>query len=180
MTDFETCLKALSAKLSASGIRAPLFGGFVLPVYGVERLTLDMDFLLAEEDLPRFASLLAELEYAMVFKNAQYAKFRNPCPAILDIDTVFATSDTVAAIWQNGVTHSLSGAEFLCVSLDILIGTKLHAVRYNETRRGNKDFNDLLSLIEANSLNVAAPDFKMLCEKYGTVEIYDRIRKEIP
>jgi len=174
----EAC-KRLAKAIAGSGIKAPMFGGFVLPLYGVERMTLDMDFLLAECDLPPFEKVLATIGYEKVFRSAQYAKFRHPSPEVLDVDTVFADPATIEIICQTATMRQLAGASFLCVSLDTLIGTKLHAVRHNEERRGYKDFNDILELIAANSIDPHAKHFQDMCLKYGTDEIYQRVLTEV-
>ena len=60
-------------------------------------------------------------------------------------------------------------------SLDHLFALKFHALKYAPTRRGYKDLLDVMSLIEANAVDVRGDKFRFLCEKYGSAEIYERI-----
>lgn len=179
MADFKTILTKLSSALDKSHIQAPLFGGFVLPVYGVERLTMDLDFMLAEEDLDGFGVILEDLGYQRVFKNLHYAKFRHRDDGVLDIDTVFTQADSIRKIASAAAWHEVLGVSFLCVSLDMLLGTKLHAIRYNEARRGSRDFDDVVELMRVNEIELDGQRFEAICTKYGTPEIYQRLREAL-
>jgi hypothetical protein len=68
--------------------------------------------------------------------------------------------------------------EIPVASLPTLLGTKLHALRYNAANRGSKnDLQDILELARANQIDVTNEWFKTLCEKYGTVELWTEIQK---
>ena len=36
-----------------------------------------------------------------------------------------------------------------------------------------KDMGDIASLIEVNRVDVTTPEFRQLCDRYGTAELYD-------
>jgi len=152
-TDLQTALQVLAEGLRCQGIRAVLFGGFALPIYGVERLTLDLDFLLCDEDLPEFVSILLPLGYEEVLRTPQYARLRHSSDTVLDIDTVFVDSAAMDRIWEQSVDHELGKCVLRCASLDVMLGTKLHAIRYNETFRGRRDVEDVLQLLVANGID---------------------------
>ena len=161
--------------LVAGQVQAVLFGGFALPLYGVERVTLDVDFMLCDEDVDTFARIVAECGYAEVLRTAQYAKFRNAAPDGLDLDTVFVDRSTITRVWESGTDESLFGTTVRCVSLDVLLGTKLHAIRYNEANRRRRDFDDVVELLEANGVTPDSERFKRICQRYGTSEILERV-----
>ena len=94
--------QALVSTAKVQGVRLVLFGGFALPIHGVERSTLDIDFLICDEDLEVFAGTAMRQGYAEVLRTTQYAKFRHDLPEILDIDTVFVDRGTIERIWQMG------------------------------------------------------------------------------
>jgi hypothetical protein len=175
----EELLGALSDGLRAQGIQAVLFGGFALPIYGVERVTLDLDFMLCEADVDAFAAVVETAGYAQVLRTEQYAKFRHKAPTALDIDTVFVNRDSMARIWDRGADHRLAGHVLRCASLDIMLGTKLHAIRYNEPNRGRRDFDDVVNLLQANGIDPAGRWFTAVCGKYGTPEILERLCREL-
>lgn len=174
---FHKILCGISQGLRASGIKAILMGGGALPVYGVERMTFDLDFLLDENAFTQFSSVLANSGYEQVLKTAQFSKFRHPNADALDIDAVFVDSDTAVHAWDDGHDAQIGPATFRCVSLNAMFSTKLHALKHNEGRRGTRDFDDILCLIEANSVEVQSLGFKALCLKYGDESLYQRIQK---
>lgn len=167
--------QALVATAEAQGIRLVLFGGFALPVHGVERSTLDIDFLICDEDLGVFAGAAGHEGYTEVLRTTQYAKFRHTLPEVLDIDTVFVDRATIEHVWADGRDENVFGTHVRCASLDMMLGTKLHAIRYNEANRGRRDFDDVVELLAANGLSPRSERFRQLCERYGTDEILERL-----
>ena len=177
MTDshFTEILIALAAGLQEQGIRATLFGGFVLPIYGVERVTLDLDFMLCDSDVDAFGAILHRVGYRQVLRTPQYAKFRHTAVSALDIDTVFVERETLDRVWTKGSNHQLGGATLRCASLEVMLGTKLHAIRYNEAIRGSRDFDDVVGLLQANTIDPSGEWLQALCAKYGTPQIQERL-----
>jgi len=45
-------------------------------------------------------------------------------------------------IWDGAVDKNLYESMIRCASLNVILGTKLHAIRYNEEKRGGLDFED--------------------------------------
>jgi len=178
-TQLSDVLRALSDGLRKRGIKAVLFGGFALPLYGVERVTLDLDFLLCDEDIDGFRECLVGVGYREVLRTPQYAKFRHSAEAALDVDTVFVESFSMERIWQTSRDHALGGNVLRCASLDTMLGTKLHAIKYNESVRGRRDLDDVVQLLSANGIDPRADRFQCLCEKYGTQAILERICSEL-
>jgi predicted nucleotidyltransferase len=64
---------------------------------------------------------------------------------------------------------------FLVPCLDHLLALKLHALKHGPSRRGYKDLMDVLSLVDANRIDVRSDKFRSLCHKYGDAKIYERI-----
>jgi hypothetical protein len=154
-----------------------LFGGFALPVHGVERSTLDIDLLICEEDVDAFAALAAKAGYDEILRTPHYAKFRHRLPEVLDIDTVFVDRKTIERIWADGSEEAVFGGPLRCASLDMMLGTKLHAIRYNKANRGRRDFDDVVELLATNDLDPRGERFVQLCGRYGTNDILERICK---
>jgi hypothetical protein len=96
-----------------------------------------------------------------------------------EMATVRIDMGTLAQIAAAAERRQVLGIEFVCVSLDVLLGTKLHAVRYNEDRRGPRDFDDILALLRANAIDVKGERWRALCQKYGTPKVAERIRRAL-
>lgn len=60
-------------------------------------------------------------------------------------------------------------------SVNTLIALKLHALKNNFKLRENKDLSDIIELIRINKISYKTKEFKELCLKFGTEEIYQKI-----
>ncbi|OGV67495.1 MAG: hypothetical protein A3K19_08740 [Lentisphaerae bacterium RIFOXYB12_FULL_65_16] len=171
----------LSDGMRKSRFRAVLFGGFALPVYGVERLTLDIDVMLQDGDFPAFEAAMTPYSYACVYRSPQYAKFRTSPMRLPDVDTVFTDPTPFAAIWQDVTWQPVMGVPFPVASLRIMLATKLHALRYNAANRTRKnDLPDIVALLQANNIAPRDAWFRELCEAYGTVALWENICQQTP
>ena len=56
-----------------------------------------------------------------------------------------------------------------------MIALKLHAIKHNQKIREFKDLPDIVNLIRANKVKYKTAEFRELCLKYGTKEMYDKI-----
>lgn len=54
---------------------------------------------------------------------------------------------------------------------------KLPALKYVDAARALKDEGDLLALLELAGLAVDSGDFRQMCEKYATLEVYERFAR---
>lgn len=166
----------LSEVLEQNSNKAVLFGAISMSVYGYQRNTLDVDFMLPEDDFKNFTNILEAIGYRKILQTAQYAKFRHENDAFMDIDTVFIATDTANEIIRLAETKNIRGENaFLCASFETILATKLHAIKYNNECRGGKDVTDIKMLVEVNNIDVNSDWFKTLCIKYGDEEIYNNI-----
>jgi predicted nucleotidyltransferase len=60
-------------------------------------------------------------------------------------------------------------------SVEHLIALKLHALKHGNPRRELKDLLDVVSLCEANRIDVNGEKFEQLCKRYGTKKIHSQI-----
>jgi hypothetical protein len=166
----------LSEALEKNNNQAILFGAVSMGVYGYQRNTLDIDFMVPEDDFSNFTSIIESIGYQKILQTSQYAKFRHENDVFMDIDTVFITADTASEIRKLAEVKKIRGGNtFLCASFETVLATKLHAIKYNNESRGGKDITDLKMLLKANNINVDSEWFKTLCIKYGGEDVYDNI-----
>ncbi len=78
-------------------------------------------------------------------------------------------------IIQDGREIKIGGNKFTIPSLNHLLALKFHAIKNNPTRREFKDLLDIMLLIDKNKVDVKSHEFRELCLRYGTKELYDRI-----
>jgi len=63
------------------------------------------------------------------------------------------------------------------VSLAHLLALKCHAIKHGHAGRVVKDVDDVIHLVQANQVNLAAPEIHELFLKHGTAELYEKIQR---
>ena len=173
---FEELLDGLAAGIAEAGFRALLVGGWALSIHGVNRQTIDVDLVIAEDDLPQAEALMARLGYRQAFRNPLFAKFRASGGPGPDVDLLFLTRDTMDVMLAESVAADFGDARFRVPSLRHLLGMKLHALKHGRTVRGVKDLADVEALVRGNDVDVDSADFRELCLRYATADILEEIR----
>lgn len=165
----------VSAIYKKTGVSCVLIGGFAVNYYKVARHTADVDFLITKDDFAKISELLKKAGYRPYAIEEVFARFATKGPYLMDLDFMFIDKDTLDKIVKKGRKISIAEQEFMIPSLDHLIALKLHSIKYNPKIRENKDLPDIISLIRINKVSYKSSEFRQLCDKYGTKEIYDKI-----
>ena len=156
-----------------------LIGGFAVNHYKVARQTVDIDFLIVKEDFEKISSALKEAGYRQSSAQENFAQLENARLSLRNIDFMFVDRLTLDKIMEEAKPITITGQKFIVPSLDHLIALKLHSIKNNEKLRLLKDLPDIVSLIRKNNVNVESMEFKELCLKYGTEDLYRRILEVI-
>jgi hypothetical protein len=88
---------------------------------------------------------------------------------------MFVDKETFDKIIRDAKKISIVNQKFMVPSLNTLLAMKLHAIKSNRKAREYKDILDIINLIQANKLDYNSKEFKDLCLKYGTEELYNKI-----
>jgi len=170
-----TVFNLVSDIIKKENIRCVLIGGFAVNYYKVTRQTADIDFLITKDDFVKISGLLGKQGFRKDDEQEVFARFIGGKPYLMDIDFMFVDKETLDKIIKEGRQISIAGENFTVPSLNHLIALKLHAIKYNPKLREYKDLADIIELIRVNMLKVKDPEFKNLCLKYGTEELYKKI-----
>lgn len=152
-----------------------LIGGFAVNYYKVTRQTADVDFLTTREDFEKIAGLLEKEGFKKDYDQDVFARLTADRRYLMDIDFMFVDKETLDKIIKEAKTADIAGQKFKVPCLNHLIALKLHAIKYNPKIRWYKDFIDIMELIKVNKIDVRGDEFKNLCLKYGTEELYNDI-----
>lgn len=174
-THYPTAFDLIAGEFEKAGLSCLLIGGFAVNSYGVTRQTLDIDFMIAGDDYAGIKQLLEEKGYAESQRQEIFARLKSPRPEWMDIDFMFVDRETLGPMIAAGQKVKIAGHEFTVPSLDHLIALKLHSVKHNRKMREYKDMLDILRLVEKNRINVGAEEFRKLCLKFGSADLYDDI-----
>src|SRR5690606_31468073 len=88
--DFSQALPGLISRFNAAGIRYALIGGLAMAMRGVQRSTLDADFILLLENLEEADSILRSLGYRKEFASENVSHYVSADPALGRIDFLHA------------------------------------------------------------------------------------------
>lgn len=156
-----------------------LIGGFAVNYYKVTRHTADVDFLIVKEDFEKMKELFEKEGFKRDYSQEVFARLRGDNLYLMDIDFMFVDRDTLDKIIKEGRRITIAGQKFIVPDLKHLIALKLHSIKYNFKFRQYKDIPDIIELIKVNKVDVKSRDFKNLCLKYGTEEIYHKITESV-
>lgn len=168
-------LATIVTEASSRGLRFLVIGGHAVNAHGYSRFTKDLDLLVRRTDSAAWESLLRAHGFTRFREEQAFLQFNQPPTFPWPLDLMLVNEDTFEKIWGSSQERVWTGSIARFPSLDDLFALKFHVLRYGSEKRGFKDFLDVLSLAEENSVNVRSDKFRTLCEKYGTPEIYERL-----
>ncbi len=176
---YPTAFHLISDISKKTGISCILVGGFAVNFYKVSRQTADVDFLISKEDFEKILALLEAEGYRQDQAQEVFTRLKSTKSNLLDIDFMFVDKETLDKIINDSRETSIAGQKFMVPSLNNLIALKLHSIRYNPKLRENRDLPDIINLIRINKIDVKSQDFRQLCLKYGSEEIYNKILESV-
>ncbi|MCX5751707.1 MAG: nucleotidyl transferase AbiEii/AbiGii toxin family protein [Candidatus Saganbacteria bacterium] len=173
---YPTIFHLISTISKKEGISCVIIGGFAINFYKVTRATADVDFLITKEDFNKILVFLEKAGYKEDYTQKVFTRLKSSDRAsLMDVDFMFVDKETLDGIVKEGKEVSIAGQKFMVPSLNHLIALKLHSLKHNLKIRENKDLPDIIDLIRINKINFKGKEFKALCLKYGTEEIYCKI-----
>ncbi len=174
-----TIFHLISSVFSKTGVCGILIGAFAVNYYKALRNTVDIDFLIRKDDYSKILKLLETKGYKEDCVRDIFARLKGKNLELIDLDFMFVDTDTFEKIMKDSKNISIAKQKFKVPSLEHLIALKLHAIKNGPKSRGNKDLFDIVELIKANKVAIKSENFKNLCIKYGTGEIYNKILERI-
>lgn len=175
----ETIFHLISDISHKNGVLCVLIGGFAVNHYKVTRQTLDVDFIVTKEDFEKILPALQRAGYKIDYSQEVFVRLTNNQVSFLDLDFMFVESDTLSKLMKDAEKINIANKKFIVPSLNNLIALKLHSIKYNPKAREIKDLPDIINLIRINKVDYKNGNFKELCLKYGTKEIYSKIVKAL-
>lgn len=146
--DFKTVLGVLLEGFEKENIRYALMGGFALGSLGVPRATVDLDFLVAFDDMPKVDKLMTSTGYECFHKTQNVSQYKSPLKLFGQVDFLHAFRKISVEMLQRAITKKLFDG---CMQIRVLmpediIGLKLQVVA-NDEKRKNQEFADIESLM---------------------------------
>lgn len=160
--NFAEVIPTLVRHLDAADVRYALIGGFAMALRGVQRTTLDLDFILMLEDLETADRILGTLGYRREFRSENVSHYLNPNVAWGRIDLLHAfRGPSLQMLSRAERMRVTSGATLPVAALEDIIGLKIQAIA-NDPLRAFGDWHDIGSLIAAAHDQQRVVDWELL------------------
>jgi hypothetical protein len=146
--NFLETLPALVSRFDAAGIRYALIGGLAMAARGIQRATLDIDFILLLDDLEPADAILRSLGFRREFHSENVSHYLADDPVSGRIDLLHAFRRPALGMLDRAERLDLLPMLPLpVVRIEDLIGLKIQAAANDPTRHRN-DWNDIALLLE--------------------------------
>ena len=168
--NFTRILPTLIQRFDQESIHYALIGGLAMALRGVQRATLDADFILLAEDLNACHSILENLGYRLAFHTQNVSHYLGRESALGRIDLLHAFRPATLTMLQRCERLPLTSDCFIpVVHLEDLIGLKVQAAS-NDPSRIYRDWNDIHQIVQhAGSCNNAL-DWELLSDYLALFE----------
>ncbi len=160
--DFELVIRRVVGALEAANVRYALIGGFAMALRGVQRATMDLDFILMLEDMRKTDEILRGLGYECFHQSPNVSQYRSPEGDWGRIDILHAfRGPTLGMLKRAEGLPVVSGLKIRVVQLEDLIGLKAQAA-VNDPRRETRDWADIRMMVEASREQNRALDWELI------------------
>ncbi len=162
--DFELVIQKVVGALEANGIRYALIGGFAMGLRGVQRATMDLDFVLMLEDIEKADEILRGFSYRRVFHSPNVSQYESTDRDWGRIDILHAfRGPTLSMIERAESLPLFDEFSIRVVHLEDIIGLKVQALANNPSRQ-TKDWADIRMLLEAAGQQGTRIDWALVTE----------------
>jgi hypothetical protein len=147
--DFSKVIEHVCGRLDAAGIRYALIGGFAMALRGVQRATMDIDFILMLEDMEKADGILSACGYRREFHSENVSHYQAPDKEWGRIDILHAFRKPTLGMLQRAERVAVDAALTLpVVHVEDLVGLKIQAL-VNDPSRAIADWDDIRMLLQA-------------------------------
>ena len=164
-------LDKLAQSLDPQRPEALLIGGQVLPRYGVERQTVDVDCLAAARGAAKLHWVLSTAGYEEAGRSETVVRYRHSSPMLVDVDVMLVDQQTFDKMLRDSHEWRMGESVWRVPSFPHLIALKLHSMK-NNPRRYERDLPDIRSLLRQNPRAMSRTALEELCTKFGPPGIF--------
>lgn len=169
--DFLRVIREVGDAFDRAGVRYALIGGFAMAMRGVQRATLDLDFLLMLEDLGRVDQILLDTGYQRAFRSENVSHYIAKQAFLGRIDLLHAfRGPSLSMLARADRLEVAEGISLPVVQIEDIIGLKIQAL-VNDAQREAPDWLDIRLLIETAAQTQRALDWELIEDYLGLFEL---------
>ena len=169
---------AIAERAGRKHLQLLVAGGLAVEVHGYQRKTFDADLVIRRTDRDAWLELMREMGFAVLLEGPVFLQLNPPEESELPpVDLMFMNDDTFDKLAATAISNPYGPELPRIVSLESLVAMKCHAIRHGHPGRVVKDADDLIHLFIANRLDPEADDWRKLILKFGSEELYEKLRR---
>lgn len=174
--DFKAVLSRLLTAFREQDIRYALMGGFAMGLWGGSRSTVDLDFLVVREDMPKVGKIMKDMGYELRHHSENVTQYCSPLERFGGIDFIHAFRDASLGMLERAAEKEIFGGALKIKTLipEDIIGLKLQSI-YNDPAREKTDLTDIETLV---SICGSAMD-RALLRRYFSLFEMDALYKSL-
>jgi len=162
--NFERVIRQLVSALEKGGVSYALIGGFAMGLRGVQRATMDLDFILMLEHLDAADRILLDCGYLRTFRSENVSHYESTDRDWGRVDILHAfRGPTLGMLARAEAIPVLGDFHIKVVQAEDLIGLKVQAL-VNDPRRADRDWTDIRLLLEAASAQGGQIDWELIAD----------------
>lgn len=162
--NFSESLAAVASRFDEAGLRYALIGGLAMAMRGVQRATLDADFILLADDLDAADSALHALGYRRDFRSENVSHYITAECDLVRIDLLHAFRPATLGMLERAERLKFTDQQTLpVVHIEDLIGLKVQAT-VNDPSRHHRDWGDIHLLLDHASRRSIPLDWELLAD----------------
>lgn len=162
--NFVKVIEEVTKCLDTQGIRYALIGGFAMALRGVQRATIDMDFILMLDDLEKADAIFQSAGYVRAYKSENVSHYMAKDDDFGRIVLLHAFRGPTLGMLNRAERIAVSeGLTLPVVQVEDIIGLKVQAA-VNSPKRATADWADIRMILETAAESQQSIDWKLLKE----------------
>ncbi len=176
--DFKQTVLLIINELNNNEIDYGLIGGFAMGLFGSDRATTDLDFLVNVKDIDKIKKIFSDNGYELLFFSENVLQFVSPIKDFGEVDILVAKREVSLDMLKNTVMENIldNSVDIKILTPEDIIGLKLQAIK-NDKDREAIDRNDIKFLLKKYSLNNSR--IKKYARLLNMVEYLENIESEL-
>jgi predicted nucleotidyltransferase len=173
--NFAKVLASVVTDLDAHNVHYALIGGMAMAMRGLQRTTLDLDFILLLDDLKIADEILLRQGYHREFHSENVSHYLGSEPSLGRIDLLHAfRSSTLGMLARADRLPWPDGVAVPVVHFEDLIGLKIQAL-VNDPSRQSRDWADIFQILRHAGDCAVAIDWELITDYLTLFDLDEKL-----
>lgn len=174
--DFKAVFRLIHDNFQEAGVDYAVIGGFALAAAGYSRATIDIDFMVDKNDMPKVKKIMLSFGYDAVHESEEVSGFVSRLDKLGRVDFLHAHRKYARSMLDRAKEDEK--LKIKVVLPEDLIGLKVQSSS-NDPERYHQDMADIEAVIKANKGKLNMNLIKEYFELFNRKEEFDQILKRI-